>query len=171
MPDHAFVVNSTPLIALAAAGCVGALPLLYERVVVPLEVAEEICVGDKHWIGATELDSSIWLDIQTGIAAVPAYLANALDRGEAAVIATALDRDMRLLCIDATVGRRMARLAALERSGSLGLRVNAFVTKGTRIAFPHRPWPVFFVFFAADSSRAACDPLRPCPPDDPRQVP
>ena len=77
----------------------------------PLKVAKEIRAGGKHGIGVTELDASPWLDIQTGDAAVPAYLANALDRGEAAVIATALDRGIRLVCIDETVGRRMARLA------------------------------------------------------------
>ena len=37
---------------------------------------------------------------------IPAYLANALDRGEAAVIATALSKGIPLVCIDETVGRR-----------------------------------------------------------------
>ncbi len=58
MPDRTIVVNTTPLIALAAAGCVDALPLLYQRVIVPLEVAEEIRAGGKHGIGVGELDSS-----------------------------------------------------------------------------------------------------------------
>ena len=73
----------------------------------------------------TELDSSAWLDIQTGDTAIPAYLANALDCGEAAVIATALDRGIRLVCIDETVGRRMARLAGLDLTGSLGILIKA----------------------------------------------
>ena len=125
MPDRAIVVNTTPLIALAAAGCFDALALLYQRVIVPLEVAGEIRAGGKHGIGVTELDSSAWLDIQTGDTAIPAYLANALDCGEAAVIATALDRGIRLVCIDETVGRRMARLAGLDLTGSLGILIKA----------------------------------------------
>lgn len=111
------------MIALAAAGCFDALHLLYQRVIVPLEVAKEIRAGGRHGIGVTELDCARWLDIQTGDAAVRAYLANALDRGEAAVIATALDRGIRLVCVDETVGRRMARLAGLDLTGSLGILI------------------------------------------------
>ena len=125
MPDRALVVNTTPLIALAAAGCFNTLPLLYQRVIVPLEVADEIRAGGKHGIGVAELNSSPWLQIQTGNAAIPAYLANALDRGEAAVIATALDRGIRLVCIDETVGRRVARLSGLDLTGSLGILIKA----------------------------------------------
>ena len=125
MPERALVVNTTPLIALGAAGCFGALPVLYQRVIVPLEVAEEIRAGGKHGVGVAELDGSPWLDIQTGNTTIPAYLANALDRGEAAVIATALDRGIRLVCIDETVGRRMARLAGLDLTGSLGILIKA----------------------------------------------
>ena len=125
MPERALVVNTTPLIALGVAGCFGAPPLLYQRVIVPLEVAEEIRTGGKHGVGVAELDGSPWLDIQTGNTTVPAYLANALDRGEAAVIATALDRGIRLVCIDETVGRRMARLAGLDLTGSLGILIKA----------------------------------------------
>ena len=113
------------MIALAAAGCFDALQLLYQRVIVPLEVAEEIRVGGKQGIGVAELDRSPWLDIRTSHASIPAYLANALDRGEAAVIATALERNIGLVCIDETVGRRMARLAGLNLTGSLGILIKA----------------------------------------------
>jgi len=58
-------------------------------------------------------------------ASIPVYLANALDRGEAAVIATALDLEIPLVCIDETVGRRVARLAGLEITGSLGMLIKA----------------------------------------------
>ncbi len=125
MPDRVVVVNTTPLIALAASGCFDALRLLFDRVIVPLEVAEEIHVGGRHGIGVAELRSSAWLDIQPSQAVIPAYLANALDRGEAAVIATALERGVHLVCIDETVGRRMARLAGLQLTGSLGVLIKA----------------------------------------------
>ena len=125
MPDRTVVVNTTPLIALAAAGCFDALPHLYQRVIVPLEVAEEIRAGGKYGIGVTELNSSPWLEVQTSQAMIPPYLANALDRGEAAVIATALDRNIRLVCIDETVGRRVARLSGLDLTGLLGILIKA----------------------------------------------
>lgn len=125
MPDRTVVINTTPLIALAAASCFEALPFLYRHVIVPAEVAEEIRAGGNQGIGVAELAASSSLEIQTGNAIIPPYLANALDRGEAAVIATALQRDIRLVCIDETVGRRIARLAGLELTGSLGILIKA----------------------------------------------
>lgn len=56
---------------------------------------------------------------------IPVYLANTLDRGEAAVTATALESGIRLVCIDETVGRRVARLAGLDLTGSLGVLIKA----------------------------------------------
>lgn len=125
MPDRAVVVNTTPLIALAAASCLEALPLLYQSIIVPFEVAEEIRAGGQQRLGAPELASAPWLEIQTRNMGIPTYLSNALDRGEASVIATALERGIRLVCIDETVGRRVARLAGLDLTGSLGILIKA----------------------------------------------
>jgi predicted nucleic acid-binding protein len=126
MPDRTVVINTTPLIALSAAGCFDALSLLYQHVIVPLEVAGEIRAGGGYGIGVAELNNApSWLEIQASHAAIPPYLANALDRGEAAVITTALDRNIQLVCIDETVGRRMARLSGLDLTGSLGILIQA----------------------------------------------
>ena len=111
MPERSIVINTTPLIALTAAGGLDALPLLYQQVIVPLEVAEEIQAGGKQGFGVAEIAAASFLEIQTAHVNIPAYLSNALDRGEAAVIATALNRGIPLVCIDETVGRRVARLA------------------------------------------------------------
>jgi predicted nucleic acid-binding protein len=125
MHDRVIIVNTTPLIALSAAGCIEALPLLYERVFVPREVAEEIRAGGAQALGVRELLETPKLEVQVEHSAIPAYLANALDRGEAAVIATALAKGIRLVCIDETVGRRAARLAGLEITGSIGILIKA----------------------------------------------
>ena len=125
MPDRDIVINTTPLIALAAAGGLDALPLLYQHVIVPLEVVEEIRAGGKDDFGLAEIAATNFLEIQTARADIPAYLVNALDRGEAAVIATALDRGIPLVCIDETVGRRIARMAGPALTGSLGVLIKA----------------------------------------------
>ena len=125
MPDRAIVINTTPLIALVAAGCLDALPLLYQRVIVQMEVVDEIHAGGKKGFGAAEIAAARFLEIQTTPALIPLYLVNALDRGEAAVIATALDQHIPLVCIDETVGRRVARLAGLTLTGSLGVLIKA----------------------------------------------
>lgn len=125
MHDGVIVVNTTPLIALFAAGCIDALAHLYQRIVVPLEVAEEILAGAPLSPDIRELSSLPKLAIQPGYAEIPAYLANALDRGEAAVIATALAYGIPLVCIDETVGRRVARMAGLDLTGSIGILIKA----------------------------------------------
>lgn len=125
MPDRSIVINTTPLLALVAAGGLDALPLLYQHVIVPLEVADEIRAGGEAGFGVAEIAAAHWLEIQTAPADIPAYLVNALDRGEAVVIATALTRGIPLVCIDETVGRRVARLAGLTLTGSLGVLISA----------------------------------------------
>ncbi|MFN0316688.1 MAG: DUF3368 domain-containing protein [Burkholderiales bacterium] len=125
MHERAIVVNTTPLIALSAAGCIDALPLLYDRIVVPCEVADEIRAGGTHALGVQELSATEKLDVRAEYTEIPMYLANALDRGEASVIATALFKNIRLVCIDETVGRRVARLAGLDLTGSIGILIKA----------------------------------------------
>lgn len=53
------------------------------------------------------------------------YLKNSLDRGEASVIQTALQQGLTRVCIDETVGRRVARLSNLNVTGSIGVLLKA----------------------------------------------
>jgi predicted nucleic acid-binding protein len=48
-----------------------------------------------------------------------------LDRGEASVIQTALNLKLSLVCIDESVGRRVARLSGLTLTGSIGILLKA----------------------------------------------
>ena len=124
MPDQARVVvtNTTPLIALTAAtGNLDVLRTLYTRVVVPYEVAEEIRAGGKDAFGLDVFDQASWLEINPGPVVLPPYLQNTLDRGEASVIQTALQQGIKLVCIDETVGRRIARLSNLSVTGTIGI--------------------------------------------------
>ncbi|MFM9886257.1 MAG: DUF3368 domain-containing protein [Burkholderiales bacterium] len=125
MHDGAIVVNTTPLIALSAAGYIEVLPLLYERILVPREVADEIRAGGAQSPGVRELSETAKFEVRVEHTEIPAYLVNALDRGEASVIATALLNNIRLVCIDETVGRRVARLAGLDLTGSIGILIKA----------------------------------------------
>lgn len=159
MHDRTIVVNTTPLIALSVAGCVAALAHLYERAIVPREVADEILAGGPSSPGFMELSETPVLDVQVDRIQIPAYLINALDHGEAAVIATALANGIRLVCIDETVGRRIARMSGLTLTGSIGVLI-----KAKRLGFPvvvrdgmtrmreHGIWLSETVFAAALSS-------------------
>ncbi|MDO8724178.1 MAG: DUF3368 domain-containing protein [Syntrophales bacterium] len=124
--DRVVVTNTTPLITLAAAtGNLDVLRTLYTRVVVPYEVAEEIRAGGKDAFGLDVFDQASWLEITPGPVVLPPYLQNTLDRGEASVIQTALQQGIKLVCIDETVGRRIARLSNLSVTGSIGILLKA----------------------------------------------
>lgn len=122
----AIVTNTTPLIALTAAtGSLDVLRVLYSRVIVPLEVQAELRAAGAHAVGVHALNEATWLEYQTSEVVTSSYLANTLDRGEAATIQTALNLNISLVCIDEAVGRRVARLSGLTLTGSIGVLLKA----------------------------------------------
>jgi len=128
MPDQAKVIvtNTTPLIALTAAtGSLEVLRALYTKVIVPYEVAQEIRLGGKESFGLDVFEQASWLAISPQPVVLPAYLQNTLDLGEASVIQTALQHGVSRVCIDETIGRRVARLSNLSVTGSIGVLLKA----------------------------------------------
>ena len=127
MPDagRTIVTNTTPLIAIAiATGSLDILRTLYQRVLVPFAVAEEILAAGDAVPGARAFLGATWLERKPDVV-VSSFLSNSLDRGEAAVIQTALDEGIERVCIDEAVGRRVARLNGLTVTGSVGILVKA----------------------------------------------
>lgn len=122
MLDSARVVisNTTPLIALTAAtGSLELLRTIYVKVVVPYEVAQAIKAGGKESFGLDVFQQTSWLTIIDTPVVLPPYLKNVLDLGEASVIQTALQLGIRRVCIDETIGRRVARLSNMDVTGSI----------------------------------------------------
>lgn len=123
--EHAVVTNTTRLIALAVAtGSLDVLRALYARVLVPGAVAEELLAAGAAAPGVGAFLAATWLERKPDVV-VSSYLSNSLDRGEAAVIQTALDEGVERVCIDEAVGRRVARLNGLTVTGSVGILVKA----------------------------------------------
>jgi len=120
------VTNTTPLIALAVAtGSLDILRALYDRVVVPLEVVEEILAAGSQAPGVAAFRKATWLECRKNAIELPLYLRNTLDRGEASVIQTAVAEHIEKVCIDESVGRRIARLNGLVLTGTAGVLVKA----------------------------------------------
>jgi predicted nucleic acid-binding protein len=121
------VTNTTPLITLSiACGSLDVLRQLYEEVIVTSEVAAEVTTGGMHRPGAAEfIAAQSWLKPLAQPRAIAPYLLNTLDRGEASVIQAALDQNVPLVAIDEVVGRRVARLAGLSVTGSIGILLKA----------------------------------------------
>jgi predicted nucleic acid-binding protein len=120
------VINTGPILALSAAtGKLDVLHTLYQRVVVPFEVAQEIEAGGAGALGVDAFRRATWLDTQHEPIPLPRFFSKSLDRGEAAVLQTALIHGISTVCIDEAMGRRAARLAGLAVTGSLGILIRA----------------------------------------------
>lgn len=128
-PDDAvtedLVITTGPILAITAA--LGDLNVLqvYRRVLVPLEVCQEVLTGGPTRFAVTEFEAAEWLRKQTQLLNIMPVLLNTLDLGEAAVIQLALNEYVDTVCIDESVGRRMARLNGLKVTGSIGVLLRA----------------------------------------------
>jgi predicted nucleic acid-binding protein len=127
MPEkRKLVINTGPLIALTAAlGDLSLLEQLYTKVLVPQEVANEILVANSTRFAAAEFQMNSFLTIWPHPLRLSPFLQNALDAGEASVIQLALDQGIKTVCIDESLGRRIARLNGLKLTGSLGILLRA----------------------------------------------
>lgn len=127
MPEpDTIVTNTSPLIALVAAwGDLSPLAALYEQILVPFEVCQEMHKGGSHNFAVAEFQRATWLNKQSSPVKISAFLLNSLDLGEASVIQLALNQNIKTVCIDESVGRRVARLNGLTLTGSIGILLKA----------------------------------------------
>lgn len=127
MPEtEELVINTGPLLALiAGVGDLSLLKMLYKRVLVPFEVCKEIEEGGTSGFGGMEFRSSKFIVKQSAPLAITPFLRNSLDLGEASVIQLALDEGIHTVCIDESIGRRIARLNNLQLTGSIGVLIRA----------------------------------------------
>lgn len=123
---NVIVINTSPLIALVAAwGDLAPLAPLYNEVLVPFEVCQEILAGGPNNFSVPEFQQATWLKKQTAPLSISPLLLNSLDLGEASVIQLAMDKGISTVCIDEAVGRRVARLSGLTLTGSIGILLKA----------------------------------------------
>jgi predicted nucleic acid-binding protein len=119
------VINTGPVLALAAAGSLDILRDIFANVTVPYEVVQEIEAGGRTQFAREEFRAASWLDKRSATIYVPLLLQSTLDPGEAAVVALATSEKIATVAIDETVGRRVARLHGLTVTGSLGILIRA----------------------------------------------
>jgi len=127
MPEtQRIVINTSPLIALVAAlGDLTVLQSLYTQVLVPFEVCQEIMTGGSSGFAVAEFEAATWLQKQQTCLTISPLLLNSLDRGEAAVIQLAMNKNIQTVCIDEVAGRRIARLSGFSLTGSIGILLRA----------------------------------------------
>lgn len=91
----------------------------------PVEVLEELR-GDPEASPVIEQKlHAAGVRIVEGERPISPWLLNSLDKGEAAVIELAMEKQTGLVAIDERAGRRVARLCNLQVTGSLGILLTA----------------------------------------------
>jgi uncharacterized protein len=111
------VINTGPLIALTHGGALSALGATPYKFITTRTVVRELQTGVERGNPAVPLDG---IELAEDPAASPP-LAVDLDAGEASVIQLALERGIRLVCIDEKLGRRQAEALGLRVFGALGI--------------------------------------------------
>lgn len=123
MPISQVVINASPLIVLFKSGQADLLPKLFEHIIVPSAVYDEI-TAIKSDIAATQLPTVTWYS-QTAVPIDPAIAAWDLGAGESAVLSFALANPSYRAMVDDTAARRCARALGIATLGTGGAIVLA----------------------------------------------
>ena len=120
------ICNATPLIAFARINRLELLRKVVGNIIIPEAVAREISDYDGGRRGAINLPQETWISIaQVQAQQQVSLLLPILDRGEAEVIALALEVRPKLVLMDELTGRKVAESLDLKVCGSVGLLIKA----------------------------------------------
>lgn len=115
------VADTSPLNYLVLLGVVDIVPRLYQRVIVPQQVLEELSdPGAPPEVAAWVAGPPDWLEIRSAPPVTDPAVAE-LDAGEAAAILLAQEIGAALLLIDDAAGRKEAGRRGIRHTGTLGV--------------------------------------------------
>jgi len=120
------VVNATPLIALSLIGHLSLLREMFDEVIVPAAVYEEVVVQGRGRPGADELAQADWLQVMPFDGAItiePMLLG--LDAGELSVLLLSQQLRPDWVIVDERLARRVALAMGLPVKGTLGVLLAA----------------------------------------------
>lgn len=120
------VVNATPLIALSLINQLELLNELFDEVLVPPAVYEEVVIQGTGQPGAAELACVTWIQVQapsTSSTIEPLLLE--LDIGELQVLLLAQEVQADWVIIDERLGRRTAQAMNFPVKGTVGIMLAA----------------------------------------------
>lgn len=121
MTKNTIVGDSSPLIALSIIQQLELLPKLYQRVVIPHKVWEEITINGAGLPGASAISRLDWLIIEKPAQELLSPLSILLDSSEAEAIALAMSLPESTVLLDDAQARRVAERFGVNRIGTLGI--------------------------------------------------
>lgn len=122
------VVNATPLIALSLIGELDLLPRIFDEILIPDAVYEEIVVKGAGRPGSEAVSAAKWILVQSPKATSSVEpLLLGLDAGELQTLLLAREVHADWVLIDERLGRRVARAMGLETKGTVGVLLAAYL--------------------------------------------
>lgn len=120
------VSDTSPIINLAIIGHLDLIPRLFNKVILPQAVFDEIVHDGAGLPGADEIRKAKWLEIMVcQDTALVSLLSEELDPGESEAIALALETHADFILMDEDLGRRIALRYHLQPLGVLGILLRA----------------------------------------------
>ncbi|MFZ5516885.1 MAG: DUF3368 domain-containing protein [Candidatus Zhuqueibacterota bacterium] len=120
------VSNASPIINLAAIDRLHILKDLFEKIIIPDAVFEEIAIKGAGQPGANEVKNLKWIECQSvSNTTLKKVLQSDLDAGEAGAIALSMEVNADLLLIDEKIGRTIASQLGLKYIGVIGILIYA----------------------------------------------
>jgi uncharacterized protein len=135
MPD--VVCNTTPLQYLHQIGCLHLLSDLYQTLIVPQAVVDELRQGELRGVDVPSLGALPWVKVQRVSSVDLGQVPAGLDAGEREVLALALGKADPLLILDDAAARNQARALGIRFTGTVGVLMKA---QETGLIPAIRPW-------------------------------
>lgn len=121
------IIDATPLIALAVAGQLDILSLIFDEVIVPEAVWAEVVESGGDRPGAQELREAGWFEVRApDMTSGLDPLLLGLDAGEMQALQLAVEDKPDFVIIDERLGRRAAKALDLPVKGTVGLLLAAY---------------------------------------------
>jgi predicted nucleic acid-binding protein len=125
-PPKPVVCNSGPLISLATIDRLELLKSLFDEIIIPVAVYEEVVVQGYGEPGSQEVRDATWIRrVQVKDRLAVNLLRETLDAGESEAIVLAEEVGASYLLLDDALARRKASLIGLHVTGTLGLLLMA----------------------------------------------
>jgi predicted nucleic acid-binding protein len=118
------VSDASPLIALSRIGCLELLPEIWQRLLVPTEVYEEVVISGADRPGAAEVANARWIEsksVQDRTLLASEIEKSNLGSGEVAVVWLARELNIDVVFIDERRARHYAQQSGLISIGSIGI--------------------------------------------------
>ncbi len=103
------ISNTGPIVALGSIDYLEILPKMFEEVIVPEPVHNEIMQGGKDFTGLGSYKKATWINVQSLANPIEPLLGTLLDKGEASVIHLAKEKGADFILIDERKARKIAR--------------------------------------------------------------